>query len=114
MGNSIQIPSYSEGSYSGRIVKFSKSGYFWKTYEGEIICDGMKQVVSPNGESTSIANTLKFSIDSKSAKGENIEDIAKNIQNNLDNGKPVRLAYWSPYIGFPCRGNTTYYVYDVK
>lgn len=107
MGNS----AYSEGSRSGRIVQFSQSGFFWKTYEGEMICDGMKERALNNGEHTSIANTWRFSIN---AKGENIEKLAEQIRKKMDDGQPVKLDYRVPYIRFPCQGSTCYFIKDVK
>lgn len=111
MGN--YQPTFSEGSRSGRIVKFSKSGFFWKTYEGEMICDGMKTKPMPNGGTASIANTWYFSIDAKSSYGEDKDKIIAAVQNGMDNGTPVKLKYWSPYVGFPCQGDSGYYVTEV-
>lgn len=110
MGNSFV---YSEGTMTGRLTKLSKSGFYWKTWEGEMISDGLKEKKIENG-TTSIANTWDFSIDAKSAYGENMEQVAEQLQKKLDNGEPLTIKYWVPLIGFPCRGSTKHYVHEIK
>lgn len=49
--------TYSEGTRSDRIVKLSQKGLIWKTWEGEMIMDGMRTRNTPDGCTRSIANT---------------------------------------------------------
>lgn len=110
--------TYSEGSRTGRLVKLSQKGLFWKTWEGEIIADGIKTTKSMNKDgqtfTSSVANTWSFSIDSKSDRGEDINAIVSDLQTILVNGESVTLNYWSPLIPFPCRGDTSYYVHKIN
>ncbi len=111
MGSSY---SYAEGSRTGRLTKLSRSGYLWKTWEGEMILDGLKTKRLENGHTASVANTWSFSIDAKSGRGENALDIVNQLQKKLEAGEHITVSYWSPYLKFPCRGSTTNYILDAK
>jgi len=106
--------SYSEGSRTGRLTKLSRTGYCFKTWEGEMISDGLKTKHLDKNGTAAVANTWNFSIDAKAGCGENTNNIVKQLQTKLEQGEPVTVKYWSPYISFPCRGATWYYVYEVK
>ena len=108
MGN-----TYSEGSRTGRLTKITQSGFFWKTWEGEMISDGLRTRGTEHG-AVAIANTWNFSIDAKTERGENIEELVGTLQNKLENGENVTVKYWAPYIAFPCRGASDYYVHNVS
>lgn len=106
--------SYAEGSRTGRLASFSKSGYFWKTWEGEMISDGLKKKNLENGDTAAVANTWHFSIDGNSTRGENIEEISGKLQKKLESGEAVTVKYWIPFINYSHRGATCNYVYEVK
>lgn len=111
MGGSHSNNSYSDGVRSGKIIKLSKSGFFWKTYEGEMLCDGLSQSKTQNGDVHSVANVWRFSIDGKNS---NADEIAQKIKNNMSEGKSTEVNYLVPYIATPCRGSTQFYVQSIK
>ena len=117
MGNILahNMPTYAEGTVCGKINKFSLSGFFWKTYEGELVCEGLKQVRDINtGIISSTANTWHFSIDAKACHGENIEDLCKKLQDALKSGQHINIVYLQPLIGLPHQGNTSCYVQKIE
>jgi hypothetical protein len=105
---------YSNGTRTGRITKISKRGCIFKTWECEMVSDGLKTKYVGNGMSTAVANTWDFSVDADRGHNENIDAIVKRLQTKLENGDPVTVIYWSPYVPLWCRGESVYYVYDVK
>lgn len=66
---------YSEGERTGVIVKLSKKGYVWKTWEGEMNLGGM----SVNGGGTAIPNRWRFSIIDDAVANQGM-DLAKNAE----------------------------------
>lgn len=82
---------YSEGSRAGTINKFSKKGFVFKTYEGEI---WLGNTIGDKG--AVIQNIFRFSLPENSDK-----DLIKKIEDANTNGGRVKLTYsqWliSPY-----------------
>jgi len=87
--------SYSEGDRSGNLYKFSRKGWFCKTWEGELN-------ITPTAAGPTI---WKFTVRD--------EDVAKRVNEAL--GSNVVLHY-SEHRGVPtsCFGETGYYVDGVK
>ena len=118
MGVSLakSMPNYSEGGFTGRVVRFSEQGFFWKTWEGELLCEGLTQRTDMdsggNLHSSSAANIKRFSLDAKRGKDENIDELVKNCQNALTSGNSITLAYRVPWVGFPCQGDTSRFVHQ--
>jgi hypothetical protein len=96
----ITACSYSEGQRVGQVVKLSKKGLIFKTYEGELA------TMASGTSATMIANTFKFSVKNK--------ELAEKIQASMDAGKQVSLTYEQEFIVFPWEGETDYYITDVK
>lgn len=117
MGNCSN--TYSKGSRTGRIIEITYSGCVWKTWEIEMVCDGLKPQRlkdikgNPIGMAA-VANTWTFSIDANAACGENVDEIVKQLRNKLRLDEPVTINYWSPYIAGPWRGNSNFFVIDLE
>lgn len=90
----IYFVPYSEGQRSGELIKISKKGVFFKTWEGE-----MSQGISG-------AQIFTFSLGSKD--NELVEKM-EQLQ-----GKYVTLEYIERYRAFAWWGDTRYFVTDVK
>ena len=98
--------NYSNGERIGLITKFSRSGTFFKSWEGELH-------VTQTGMNSSM-NEFQFSIDN------NIEDERKTVIAKLDsaakNGWKVRLIYhecnWKNMTG--SRGETNFFIDSVQ
>ena len=91
--------TYSEGNRAGVLIKFSKKGFIFKTYEGELNIGGVGNI--PN---TAQFNQLwLFSVKDKA--------VAERLM-QLE-GQKVSLHYEEVVIGKPWDGETNYYVTDV-
>lgn len=87
--------NYSEGDRVGKVVKVSKKGVFFKTWEGQLSYGDNKEM-------------WEFSIPSSQ------EQVRINIDDASENNKRVKLYYKEKYITFPWRGDTKYIVYKVE
>ncbi len=92
--------SYSDGQRSGHVVKLSRKGYIFKTYEGELA------TLAKGISGTMINNSFVFSVKDKG--------MAEQIQKAMDSGKSVSLTYEQEFFAFPWEGNTTYFITKVS
>lgn len=89
----VYYASYSEGNRSGELIKFSRKGYVFKTWEGEL------------SQGISGAQIFKFSVmDSE----EKVVQQMKDLQ-----GEYVKVTYIERYRTFPWWGETNYYISEV-
>jgi len=88
----LYYATYSEGTRTGELIKFSHKGYVFKTWEGEL-----SQGLSGN-------KIFTFSIlDSKEATIQKLKSLE---------GKYVKVTYVERYKTFPWWGDTKYFVTD--
>lgn len=89
----VYFATYSEGNRSGELIKFSKKGYVFKTWEGEL------------SQGISGAQIFKFSV---------MDNEAEVIQQMKDlQGEYVKVTYVERYRTFPWWGETNYYLTEV-
>tara|TARA_R110002050_G_scaffold204327_1_gene339642 strand:- start:133698 stop:134090 length:393 start_codon:yes stop_codon:yes gene_type:complete len=93
--------TYSEGVRAGVIIKASKRGTIFKTYEGQL---NMNTFGAVKGKGT-LNESFEFSIP-------NDPDLIQKVENFT--GKPVKLYYKEKYFLFPWLGETKYLVTDIK
>ncbi|MCU0391922.1 MAG: hypothetical protein MUE81_12450 [Thermoflexibacter sp.] len=93
---------YSTGFRAGKITKFTRKGYIFKTYEGALDVGGI------NSNKGMVSSTWDFSVDA-SQKGA-IEAIEKAM---LD-GSHVKLSYEEKFFQFFWRGDTKYFITKVE
>jgi hypothetical protein len=86
---------YSEGKRGGFVVKLSKKGYVFKTYEGVLNVGGLYE-----GGGTLNATQWEFSVDES-----NKEPIAK-IEEAIKTGSRVSLTYEEKFFVLPWVGDT--------
>ena len=86
--------TYSEGVRSGELIKFSKKGVLFKTYEGEL------------SQGISGAQIFKFSV--MDSENQVIADLKER------EGNYVKLTYLERYKSFPWWGDTKYFITAVK
>lgn len=88
--------SYSDGDRVGYVQKFSRKGWVFKTWEGELAMVNMPGAMS---------EMFLFSVRD--------DEVAKKIQDNL--GRRVRLSY-EEHIGVPFTwfAETRYFVVDIQ
>ncbi|MES2748440.1 MAG: 6-phosphogluconate dehydrogenase [Bacteroidota bacterium] len=90
----VYYATYSDGDRSGELIKLSRKGVVFKTYEGEI--------------SQGISGAKIFSFSVLDNNTEVIEQL-KQLQ-----GQYVKISYIERYRTFPWWGDTTYFVTTVQ
>lgn len=92
--------TYSEGHRAGLLVKFSKKGYVFKTYEGELNLGG----INTDKQQMMVNNIWTFSVNDPAAA-----DSLMKCE-----GRYVRLHYRERLKSFFWQGETNYFVDDVS
>ncbi len=92
--------TYSKGARAGTLIKLSKKGVMFKTYEGQLNLGG-------------------FSTDSQEGLSGNIWEFSvtkNNLYNELQDyeGNRVKLYYREVIKAMPWQGKTNYFVYKVE
>ena len=91
--------TYSDGTRAGNLIKISKKGVVFKTYEGQLNLGGFQQ----NSDGIS-GNIWEFSVRDREVYGQ-----LQSLQ-----GKQVKLYYKERYKAMPWQGKTNYFVYRVE
>lgn len=92
--------TYSEGSRAGVLMKFSKRGYVFKTYEGELNTGGVGNIAN----TAQVNQVWNFSV-----KNQGFADTL-----HLYEGKRVILFYQQKIKHLPWQGETDYFVNKVQ
>ena len=90
----IYFVPYSEGTRSGELIKFSRKGVIFKTWEGEI------------SQGISGAQIFQFSVLDRE------KEVVKKLQEN--EGNYVKLTYVERYATFIFWGDTKYFINNVE
>ncbi len=91
--------TYSEGTRAGYLIKISRKGVVFKTYEGQLNLGGFQ-----SDESSGLAgNIWNFSVYQ--------DDIYEQLQES--EGNKVVLHYRQKYKAMPWQGKTDYFVYKI-
>ena len=96
--------TYSEGVRSGTVVKISKKGYVFKTYEGQLSLLPYGAVKSQDR----FIESFEFSVAGKEEK------VIQELEAASLSGERVSLHYVERYAQFPWRGDTKYFVVKVE
>jgi hypothetical protein len=100
---------YSKGSKSGELIKISKKGWMFKSWEGEIITTTFRDAKQPGqSRSSGGGNAFFFSIDTNKQG----EELAKILENSM--GRHVQIDYIEERFTAPFRADTNYFVTGVK
>jgi hypothetical protein len=92
--------TYSSGSRSGQLLKLSRKGYVFKTYEGDLFLG----VYNPGQPTMAPGNIWVFSV-----KNRAVYDQIQQYE-----GHQVRLFYKEHFRSFPWQGDTRYFVYKAE
>lgn len=95
---------YDEGVRAGNVVRVSKKGVVFKTYEGQL---NLQSFGAIKGNSPFI-ETFDFSIE------KNKPEIITELEAVALTGERVNLHYIKRYLKFPWRGETKYFITDVE
>jgi hypothetical protein len=94
--------AYSEGERAGVVSKFSRKGYVFKTYEGELNVGAQGQVSNMN------QNIWAFTL-----QNSNDTAIINNLEDAMLYGKRVRLHYEQRIFKFFWMGDSEFFVTKV-
>lgn len=92
--------TYSDGTRAGTLIKLSRKGVVWKTYEGQLNLGGFQE----GGNDGIVGNIWNFSVPKK-----RFYEKLREYE-----GQRVRLQYREVYNAMPWQGKTEYFVYDVE
>lgn len=92
--------NFSEGDRVGQVVKLSKKGVIFKTYEGELA------TIAKGTQATLMSNSFAFSIKD--------EALVKKVQEAMNNNKTVALHYEEQFFSFWWEGDTRYHITNVN
>ena len=96
------LGNYSSGYRAGQVMKISKKGVVFKTWEGQLDVGGL-EAASSDGAATTI---WSFSVKD--------QDVVDEINTVVDQGTRAKLYYQEKFYKFPWWGDTKYYVYKVE
>jgi hypothetical protein len=95
---------YDEGVRAGTVLRISKKGMIFKTYEGQLNLNTFGALKGANP----IMESFDFSVTP------NDEQVIKDLQAVALSGERVNLHYVSRYLTFPWRGDTKYFITKVE
>jgi hypothetical protein len=95
---------YDEGVRAGNVLRISKKGMLFKTYEGQLNLQTFGALKGANP----IMEAFDFSVESDE------EQILKDLEAVALSGERVNLHYVKRYATFPWRGDTKYFITKVE
>jgi prepilin-type N-terminal cleavage/methylation domain-containing protein len=96
------MPHYSDGERTGVVVKLSKKGVVWKTWEGAMNIGSM----STDGNGVAVPTVFEFSVKD--------DALAEEISESARAGKRVTLVYEQALMRSRRDGDTPYLIVSVK
>jgi hypothetical protein len=103
VGAFIYFGTYSEGHRAGIIMKVSKKGTIFKTWEGQMNLETFGAMKTDN----IISETFSFSIEG------NNQELIDELNDAALSGDRINLNYKERYIQVPWRGDTKYFAIGV-
>lgn len=95
---------YDDGIRAGTILRISKKGMLFKTYEGQLNLQTFGALKGANP----IMESFDFSVESEE------ETVLKDLGEAALSGERVNLHYIKRYTTFPWRGDTKYFIVKVE
>ena len=96
--------NYSDGYRAGTVMKLSRKGFLFKTYEGQL---NLGMGIRDENASVSVSNIWDFSVRASDSAA------LRNLDVAMMSGKRAKLHYREKYIAVPWRGDTKYQVFKV-
>jgi hypothetical protein len=100
----VLYADYSEGYRVGKVIKLSRKGVVFKTWEGTLDF-GYLQTDSTGGVATRI---WEFSVP------DDAEQVRKDIDAAITGDYKAKLYYHEKYLRLPWRGDTKHFIYKVE
>ncbi len=100
----LYFASIEEGVMAGKVLRISKKGILFKTYEGKLNLEtfGALKGTSP------ISESFDFSVEGDQEK------VIKDLEQVALSGERVNLKFVKRYIAVPWRGDTKYFIVEVE
>jgi hypothetical protein len=95
---------YDEGVRAGNVLRISKKGMLFKTYEGQLNLQTFGGLKGTNP----LMESFDFSVEG------NNEDVIRDLEAVALTGERVNLHYIKRYKIFPWRGDTKYFITRVE
>jgi hypothetical protein len=95
---------YDEGVRAGTVLRISKKGMVFKTYEGQLNVQTFGAFKGANP----IMEAFDFSVSASD------DEVIRELQEVSLSGERVNLHYVSRYATFPWRGDTKYFIVKVE
>lgn len=95
---------YDEGVRAGNVLRISKKGILFKTYEGQLNLQTFGALKGANP----IMESFEFSVEGDE------EEVLRQLQTVALSGERVNLHYVKRYSTFPWRGETKYFITKVE
>jgi len=95
---------YDEGVRAGNVVRISKKGIMFKTYEGQLNLQSFGALKN----NSPFVETFDFSVE------KNKPGIIRELEAVALSGERVNLHYVKRYVRFPWRGETKYFITGVE
>lgn len=95
---------YDEGVRAGNVLRISKKGMLFKTYEGQLNLQTFGALKGANP----IMESFDFSVEGDE------EQVIKDLEAVALSGERVNLHYVKRYSTFPWRGDTKYFITKVE
>lgn len=95
---------YDEGVRAGTVLRISKKGMIFKTYEGQLNVETFGAIKGAHP----IMEAFDFSVSNEDAQ------VIKDLESVALSGERVNLHYVSRYVAFPWRGDTKYFIVRVE
>jgi hypothetical protein len=96
---------YDEGVRAGNVIRVSKKGVIFKTYEGQL---NLQSFGALKGSATPFSETFDFSV------ANNKPEVVRELEAVALTGERVNLHYIKRYNVFPWRGETKYFIVSVE
>jgi hypothetical protein len=100
----LYFGTFSEGIRSGVVIKGSKKGFIFKTYEGQL---NLQTFGASKGQNM-VAENFDFSVPT------NETEVIKVLEEVSLSGERVSLHYVEKFVTFPWRGDTKYLIIKVE
>jgi hypothetical protein len=100
----IYYANYSTGVRAGIVLKVSKRGAIFKTYEGQLDLMSFGAVKSQN----QLSQTFEFSVYKSDS------EVIRELERVALSGERVNLQYEEKYLTLPWRGSTQYFVTGIE
>lgn len=94
---------FSDGTRVGSLVKLSRRGYVFKTFEGQLQVGGMT-----DGTGSFSSSTWDFSVDDDN------QPVVNLLNEAMKTGQRVSLHYEEKFFQLPWNGDTKYFVVSVE